>query len=102
MLLGGEVVAFASVARPMGQHEVVPKVERITRPRDEVVHLAGRPEWGGAVEALVLLHVPQNRAICLQSRSLRAEEKRTEVRRLSKQVEVRSANVIQPSTLDQI
>ena len=63
---GCEMVPFGIVAACVGENEVVTQVQRVTRPRDEVVQVAFASDFLAAIKAFFALVLSQQFAIAFQ------------------------------------
>src|ERR1017187_1920514 len=103
MLRGGQSVEFPSVARGVSQHEVVAEIDRVARPRDEMIHVLGflleRPM---AVEARARLELPDDGSYDLQIGAFTAEQEFIKIGLLRQPVGVESPDILRPSAFDQI
>src|SRR5256885_94380 len=88
----------------MRQDEVVPKVDLIAGPGNEVIHDPFLPEARMAIETRILLQLSQDRTINLQRRPLRAEEPAREIHHLPEDLLIgrKPADPTNPCRLDQV
>ena len=73
MFLGGKEIALLTIALYVSQDEVVTQIDRILRPRYEMVHIALVAEGLVAVEACVFLDFSKDRAVDIQGHALGPE-----------------------------
>lgn len=80
MFLGGEDIALLTIALYVSQDEVVTQIDRILRPRYEMVHIALVAEGLVAVEACVFLDFSKDRAVDIQGPRARPRIEKTQGR----------------------
>src|SRR2546429_1161312 len=103
MLCGGQPVRLPFVARGVGQHKVMAQIDRVARPRDEVIHLPSfAVEWLTAVEAPAGLELPDDWPYDIQIGTVTAEQEFVKVRLFRQPAGVEPPDVLRPRAFDQI
>ncbi len=77
-------VLLSVVAPRVRQNKIVREINRIFRPRNEVIHLpAFAPDWIPAVETSAALKIGQHRPDGIKGRALRTKKKLSEIEHFS-------------------
>jgi hypothetical protein len=102
VFLGTEMIRLVAIAGVMDEYEVVPEVRGIPRPWDEVIHVGERQQRLATVEAITVLHVPEDRPIDLQAAALLGEQKRPEVSDIAEFMDIELLHKPYPRALDHV
>src|SRR5687768_5514487 len=97
------MIRLRRIAACMSENEVVPEIDRVTSPRNEVIHMrVARQNLAFAVEASSVLNLTKNGHVNLERSTLAAKEELIEVSWCSKHIGIVSPDVANPGATHQI